>query len=127
MFQKCVNYKLILKYSWSQIDEYEKSLGECRLKVAQTEARMSALQETAKDIEARKRALEEQVDALNHECTRLRAQEQVQSLGPAQADTTVQEALEKQLEQNREQHQKQVAALRDEIDAKQALVDQLRE
>ena len=88
---------------------------------------MSALQETAKDIEARKRALEEQVDSLNHECTRLRAQEQVQSLGPAQADTTVQEALEKQLEQNREQHQKQVAALRDEIDAKQALVDQLRE
>ncbi|CAG7837954.1 unnamed protein product, partial [Allacma fusca] len=111
-----------------KIDEYEKSLGECRLKVAQTEARMSALQETAKDIESRKRALEEQVDALNHECTRLRAQEQVQSLGPAQAaDTTVQEALEKQLEQNREQHQKQVAALRDEIDAKQTLVDQLRD
>jgi len=102
-------------------------LGECRLKVAQTEARMSALQETAKDIEARKRALEEQVDALNHECTRLRAQEQVQSLGPTQADATVKEALEKQLEQNREQHQKQVQALRDEIHEKQSLADELRE
>lgn len=66
------------------------------------------------------------MDSLNHECTRLRAQE---SLGPAtaQADTTVKEALEKQLEQNREQHQKQVQNLRDEIDAKQAVIDQLRE
>jgi chromosome segregation ATPase len=104
-------------------------LGECRLKVAQTEGRITTLQETSKEIESRKRALEEQVDALNHECTRLRAQEQVQSLGPAaaQADATVREALEKQLEQNREQHQKQVQNLRDEIDAKQAMVDQMRE
>lgn len=49
------------------MDEYEKSLAECRLKIAQTEAKMNALQETAKDVESRKRALEEQVDALNHE------------------------------------------------------------
>jgi uncharacterized protein YukE len=104
-------------------------LAECRLKVAQTEGKITALQETAKEIESRKRSLEEQVDALNHECTRLRAQEQVQSLGPAAvpADATVKEALEKQLEQNHEQHQKQVQNLRDEIDGKQALVDQLRE
>ena len=101
---------------------------EWRLKLSQTEARMLALQETAKDSESRKRALEEQVDSLNHECSRLRAQEQVQSLGPTQAtDSTVQEALEKQLEQNLEQHQKQVTAFRDEIAAKEAQIDQLRE
>lgn len=109
------------------MDEYEKSLGECRLKIAQTEAKMNALQETAKDVESRKRALEEQVDQLNHECSRLRAQEQVQSLGPSKVDTSVQEALQSQLEENRAQHQKQVQALRDEIDSKQNLVDQLRE
>jgi len=108
-------------------DEYEKALGECRLKIAQTEAKMNALQETAKDVESRKRALEEQVDALNHECSKLRAQEQVQSLGPSKVDTSVQEALQNQLEENRVQHQKQVQALRDEIDAKQNLVDQLRD
>jgi kinesin family protein 5 len=108
-----------------KIDEYEKSLGECRLKVSQTEARMTALQETAKDVDSRKRALEEQLDALNHECTRLRAQ----SIGPAvqATDSAVQGVLEKQLEQNLEQHQKQVTALRDEISAKQAQIDQLRD
>jgi len=111
-----------------KVDEYEKSLGECRLKVSQTEARMQALQETCKEVESRRRSLEEQVDALNHECSKLRAQEQVQSLGPTQAtDASVQEALEKQLEQNLEQHQKQLTALRDEIAAKEAQIEQLKE
>ena len=89
-------------------------------------ARMNALQETTRDVESKKRALEEQIDSLNHECTRLRT-EQVQSLGPEKADTNVQEALTQQLEVNREQHQKQVQALRDEIDAKQLVIEQLRE
>ena len=90
---------------------------------------MYALQETAKEVESRKRALEEQVDSLNHECSRLRAQEQMQSLGPTTqvADSTVLEALEKQLEQNLEQHQRQVTSFRDEIAAKEAQIDQLRE
>lgn len=133
ILQRCQTLEAEKIEHTKKMEEHEKSLGECRLKLTQTEARMLILQDTAKEMELRRRNLEEQVDALNHECSRLRAQEQVQSLGPAQAAdasdprVSVQEALEKQLEQNLEQHQKQLTALRDEMAAKEAQIDQLRE
>lgn len=42
-------------------------------------------------------------------------------------EQSVKEALEKQMMAHREQHQKQISALRDEITDKQSLVDQLKE
>lgn len=43
------------------------------------------------------------------------------------SDADMKEALEQQMEMHRESHQKQLTALRDEIDNKQSLIDQLKE
>ena len=44
-----------------------------------------------------------------------------------QSLTEMRDALEKQMEQHRETHQRQLAALRDEVTEKQSLIDQLKE
>lgn len=56
-----------------QISDYEKELAECRLLISQHEARMKSLQESMREAENKKRALEENIDTLREECTKLRA------------------------------------------------------
>ena len=43
------------------------------------------------------------------------------------SDADMKDALEQQMEMHRESHQKQLSALRDEMDNKQSLIDQLKE
>ncbi|XP_050685988.1 kinesin heavy chain-like isoform X2 [Eriocheir sinensis] len=105
-----------------KIDEYERELSDCRLLISQHEARMKTLQVSMQEVETRKRQLEEQVDSLSEEVAKLKAAE-----GLSVAEGLSKEALEKQMETHRELHQKQVAQLRQEISAKQALVDDLKD
>lgn len=63
-----------------------------------------------------------QVDSLSEEVAKLKAAE-----GLSESEGLSKEALEKQMETHRELHQKQVAQLRQEINTKQALVDDLKE
>lgn len=55
----------------SQIEEYERTLGECRLLISQHEARCASLAESMREAENKKRQLEEAADALREECARL--------------------------------------------------------
>ncbi|XP_066984247.1 kinesin heavy chain-like isoform X2 [Macrobrachium rosenbergii] len=105
-----------------QMDEAEKELNEHKLLVTQHEAKMKTLAQSMKDNDAKKRSLEEQVDSLNEELARLKAVSKV-----SDQDGTVREALEKQIAQHREQHQKQLSALRDEITEKQQNIDELKD
>ena len=57
--------------SFHQIEEYERSLGECRLLISQHEARCASLAESMREAENKKRQLEEAADALREECARL--------------------------------------------------------
>jgi len=92
-------------------------LAECRLLISQHEARMQTLTESMKEAETRKRALEEDVDALREECAKLKAAEQVQAVTnkekaeEKEAATKMRVALEEQMDQLRDAHQKQVAYL----------------
>ncbi|CAM1154779.1 Uncharacterised protein r2_g4355 [Pycnogonum litorale] len=94
---------------------------------------MKSLTESMKDVENKKRNLEEAVDSLNEECAKLKAAEEMHIVSSKEKEkektmaNNMKEALEQQLEKHREAHQKQLATLRDEIAAKQELVDQLRE
>ncbi|XP_063531172.1 kinesin heavy chain [Cydia strobilella] len=54
-----------------KIEEYERSLGECRLLISQHEARCASLAESMREAENKKRQLEEAADALREECARL--------------------------------------------------------
>ena len=121
--------------------------------LGQHEAKMKSLSETIKEHEVKKRALEEQVDSLNEEVSKAKSAEQMNLAATAnqsQEDKKVQRALEEQIAQHREQHQKQVlfclinilccisdlnnvplapqvAALRNEIEEKQAVIAELKD
>ncbi|KAF7278747.1 kinesin heavy chain [Rhynchophorus ferrugineus] len=112
-----------------KVTEYEKELGECRLLISQHEARMKSLQESMREAENKKRMLEESVDALREECAKLKAAEQVSSASESEKKEAneLRVALEQQMDQLRDAHQKQVAALRDEIAEKQQLINDIKD
>ncbi|CAH2001131.1 unnamed protein product [Acanthoscelides obtectus] len=120
-----------------KVTEYEKELAECRLLISQHEARMKSLQESMREAENKKRILEESIDSLREECAKLKAAEQVKSLDIGQNKyasesekkeaNELRQALEQQMDQLRVVHQKQVAALRDEIAEKQQLINEIKE
>ncbi|CAH1646121.1 unnamed protein product [Spodoptera littoralis] len=111
-----------------KIEEYERSLGECRLLISQHEARCASLAESMREAENKKRQLEEAADALREECARLQAAERVQLAAAEQrADSQVRSALEAQLEQLRTAHATQLSALRDELAALQRHHQELKD
>ncbi|XP_074031503.1 kinesin heavy chain [Leptinotarsa decemlineata] len=112
-----------------KVTEYEKELAESRLLISQHEARMKSLQESMRELENKKRILEESSDALREECAKLRAAEQVQSASESEKKEAneLRLALEQQMDQLRVVHQKQVAALRDEIAEKQSLINDIKD
>merc|ERR1719422_469135 len=107
----------------------EKELGDCRFVIVQHEAKMKTLNETVRESDAKKRSLEEELDSLHEKVTQLKASEQMHAVASEEQlkQTDVKEALEEQLSQHREQHQKQVAQLRNEITEKQTAMEELRD
>ncbi|KAK7457743.1 hypothetical protein BaRGS_00039204 [Batillaria attramentaria] len=114
----------------------ENELSDCKLKIQQYEAKMATLAETIKDVEHKKRQLEESVDSLNEECAQLKAQQSMataaaekekETSNKLQSEIEIKETLERQMMAHREQHQKQLSALREEIADKQAMIDQLKD
>jgi len=110
-------------------DVLEKDLSDCRLVIVQHEAKMKTLNETVRESDNKKRSLEEALDSLQEEVTQLKASEQMLAVASEEQlqGTNVKEALEEQLSQHREQHQKQVAQLRNEITDKQTSMEELRD
>merc|ERR1712079_445976 len=76
-----------------------------------------------------KRSLEETVDTLQEEITQLNANMQMHAVASEeqQKEANIKDALEEQLSQHREQHQKQVAQLRNEITERQQQMEELRD
>merc|ERR1712218_231413 len=107
----------------------EKELGDCRLVIVQHEAKMKTLNETVRESDTKKRSPEEELDSLHEKVTQLKASEQMHAVASEEQlkQTDVKEALEEQLSQHREQHQKQVAQLRNEITEKQTAMEELRD
>lgn len=120
--QRCSTLETAQSSFRGQIDEREKELNECKLLITQHEAKMKSLSQSMKDGENKKRSLEEQVDSLNEEVARLKAVSKV-----SDQDGHIKEVLEKQIDEHREQHQKQLTSLRDEILEKQQQIDNLKD
>lgn len=121
----------------SRLDVVGKEIQAYRLTIAQHEAKMQTLGENVKEVEAKKRTLEEAVDTLNEQLANQTAKEQMQlaamkdkeekhakGMMDAQA---IKEALETQMDQHRETHSKHLSSLRDEIQEQTDVINELKE
>ncbi|XP_056007351.1 kinesin heavy chain-like [Ostrea edulis] len=114
-----------------------KDLSDCKLTIQQYEAKMSTLNETIKDIDSKKKQLQENVDNLNDQVEMLKMEEKMHLSSVSEREkeasdrvqniSAMKESLEKQMEQHREQHAKNLAELREEVADKQSLIDQLKD
>uniref|UniRef100_A0A8B9RHR2 Kinesin-like protein n=1 Tax=Astyanax mexicanus TaxID=7994 RepID=A0A8B9RHR2_ASTMX len=95
-----------------KIQANEKELASCQLLISQLQAKIKSLTDYMQNVEQKKRQLEESQDSLMEELAKLHAQGI---------------ALEEQMETHREAHQKQLSRLRDEIDEKQRILDELKD
>ncbi len=97
-----------------------KELEECRLNLIQNEARLKSQQEYSKDLELKKRKLEEDLDITREELAKIKAQESVSANQTGfKTSDEVQKALKEQLESHVEQLKKQMKDLRDENEINQ--------
>lgn len=116
----------------------DKELDESRLLIQQHEAKMRSMLESMKELEEKKRTLEQTQDSLNEELVKLRAQGTIQVRLPffanrfnlgrvADSSSDVQKELSQQMQQISEQHQKQLTTLREEIRGKETQMETLKE
>ncbi|XP_054893792.1 kinesin-1 heavy chain-like isoform X1 [Poeciliopsis prolifica] len=116
--------------SSQKLEETESDLSACKLRVSQYEAKIKSLTDNLQNVEHKKRQLEENVDLLNDEIVRIRAEEKVNAMekeNEIQSANEVKEAVEKQIQSHREAHQKQIGSLRDELDSKEKLITELQD
>lgn len=130
---KCNQLNSFNQENTKKLQQTEKDLDELKLSLTQHEAKTATLQASMRDIESKKRTLEESVDQLREECAKLKAQEEMHIMTSKEREKEkdsaeqIKAALETQIEKHREAHQKQLSELRDEIAAKEAAIEQLKD
>uniref|UniRef100_A0A8D2LTZ6 Kinesin-like protein n=1 Tax=Varanus komodoensis TaxID=61221 RepID=A0A8D2LTZ6_VARKO len=131
MVKRCKQLESTQTESNKKMEENEKELAACQLRISQHEAKIKSLTEYLQNVEQKKRQLEESVDSLNDELVELRAQKKVhemekEHLNKVQTANEVKQAVEQQIQSHRETHQKQISSLRDEVEAKEKLITDLQ-
>jgi len=127
---RCQNLEQFQAESKEKLESAQKELDDCRLLIQQHEAKMKCLTENMKEVENKKRQLEDDVDTLQDEVTKLKAVSDMHHTASKELEAKeaeLQSSLTSQMAQHRESHQKQVSTLREEIESKQTMIEELRD
>uniref|UniRef100_A0A6Q2X899 Kinesin-like protein n=1 Tax=Esox lucius TaxID=8010 RepID=A0A6Q2X899_ESOLU len=101
MVKRCKQLESSQSESNKKMDENDKELAACQLRIQQHEAKIKSLTEYLQNVEQKKRQLEENVDSLNEELVKI----------SAQGITYTHTGYRKHIAGHREAHQKQISNL----------------
>ncbi|XP_073707336.1 kinesin heavy chain [Garra rufa] len=113
-----------------KMEETGRELSSCQLLISQHEAKIRSLTEYMQNVELKKRQLEENYDCLNEELAKLQATESAQdNLLDADESGNIKShrAAEQKADAHREPQHKQLGRLRDDINHKQKIIDELKD
>uniref|UniRef100_A0A4W5PJ31 Uncharacterized protein n=1 Tax=Hucho hucho TaxID=62062 RepID=A0A4W5PJ31_9TELE len=131
MVKRCRQLEKLQMECHRKMEETGRELSSCQLLISQHEVKIRSLTEYIQNVEQKKRQLEENVDSLSEELDKLQAQESLSAGTKGENQTDVEEsadvkrAPEQQMEAHRETHHKQLGRLRDDINEKQKIIDDL--
>uniref|UniRef100_A0A6Q2YWD0 Kinesin-like protein n=1 Tax=Esox lucius TaxID=8010 RepID=A0A6Q2YWD0_ESOLU len=108
MVKRCRQLENLQMECHRKMEETGRELSSCQLLISQHQAKIRSLTEYMQNVELKKRQLEDSYDSLSEELAKLKAQ-----------------VLEQQMESHRETHHKHLGRLRDEINEKQKIIDDL--
>uniref|UniRef100_A0A3B4V5Z9 Kinesin-like protein n=1 Tax=Seriola dumerili TaxID=41447 RepID=A0A3B4V5Z9_SERDU len=117
MVKRCRHLENLQMECHRKMEETGRELSSCHLLISQHGAKIRSLTEYMQNVELKKRQLEDSYDSLSEELATLKAQGRLTQI--------IIVALEQQMESHREAHSKQLGRLRDEINEKQKIIDNL--
>ncbi|CAG03225.1 unnamed protein product, partial [Tetraodon nigroviridis] len=123
MVKRCRQLENMQLECHRKMEETGRELSSCQLLISQHEAKIRSLTEYMQSMEQKKRLLEESHDSLSEELAKL--QDQALKGLSALCAFLFQKAVRLQGESPRGLHHKQLARLRDEINEKQRIIDEL--
>uniref|UniRef100_A0A674P7P6 Kinesin family member 5A, a n=1 Tax=Takifugu rubripes TaxID=31033 RepID=A0A674P7P6_TAKRU len=121
MVKRCRQLENMQLECHRKMEETGRELSSCQLLISQHEAKIRSLTEYMQSMEQKKRLLEESHDSLSEELAKLQDQEVVFKC----LIISEQYVIRLQGESPRGLHHKQLARLRDEINEKQRIIDEL--
>ncbi|XP_028853362.1 kinesin heavy chain [Denticeps clupeoides] len=130
MVKRCRQLENLQLECHRKMEETGRELSSCQLLISQHEAKIRSLTEYMQNVELKKRQLEDNYDALSEELARLQEQDNMQGVTRRDSHMDTEEssdvqAPEHHVESHRESHHKQLGRLRDEINEKQKIIDEL--
>ncbi|KAK1898519.1 Kinesin heavy chain isoform 5A [Dissostichus eleginoides] len=130
MVKRCRQLENMQLECHRKMEETGRELSSCQLLISQHEAKIRSLTEYMQSVEQKKRLLEESHDSLSEELAKLQDQdnsmlEEKEAEKGEIEDGNVKKVPRQQSESHRGLHHKQLAQLRDEINEKQRIIDEL--
>uniref|UniRef100_A0A8C8CJ12 Kinesin-like protein n=1 Tax=Oncorhynchus tshawytscha TaxID=74940 RepID=A0A8C8CJ12_ONCTS len=121
MVKRCRQLENLQLECHRKMEETGRELSSCQLLISQHEAKIRSLTEYMQSVELKKRMLEESHDSLSEELAKLQDQEK----GETEEGNVKKVPRQQGEESHRGLHHMQMARLRDEINEKQRIIDDL--
>ncbi|KAI5628973.1 kinesin-1 heavy chain isoform X2 [Silurus asotus] len=125
MVKRCRQLESMQLECHRKMEETGRELSSCQLLISQHEAKIRSLTEYMQNVEQKKRQLEDNYDALSEELSLLQNPEQLEGAEkPETGESEARKAVHSAAGQREPRHT-QLSQLRDEINEKQRLIDEL--